>query len=90
MELGCVPQETSTFIDACSGPADFLVSLLVREGGPAKAVQAVESAPQTQSHRHSIQDVVCCTALQVHREAIVLLEEFLFLSYSVLEAVPGG
>lgn len=44
MELGCVPQETSTFIDACSGPADFLVSLLVREGGPAKAVQAVESA----------------------------------------------
>lgn len=32
------------FIDACSGPAGFLVSLLVREGGPAKAVQAIDGA----------------------------------------------
>lgn len=43
-EPGWLPQEASTFIDACSGPADFLVSLLLREGGPAKAVQAVGSA----------------------------------------------
>lgn len=36
MELGWVP-ETSTFRDACSGPADFfLVSLLVREGRPSQ------------------------------------------------------
>lgn len=60
---------------------------------PPPAVQAEPGpalTPQTQSHRHSIQDVVCCTALQVHRETIVLLKEFLFLSYSVLQAVPGG
>lgn len=43
-QLGWVPQEASTFIDACSGSASFLVSLLVREGGPAKAVQAIGGA----------------------------------------------
>lgn len=41
-ELGWVTQK-AIFIDACSGPAD-LVSLLVGEGGPAKAVQTVDSA----------------------------------------------
>ena len=43
---------------------------------PFRPSLALQLTPQTQSHRHSIQDIVCCTALQVHREAIVLLEEF--------------
>lgn len=43
-QLGWVPQEASTFIDACSGSTSFLVSLLVREGGPAKEVQAIDGA----------------------------------------------
>lgn len=89
-ELGWVPHEASTFIDVCTsplGPVGFLVSLLVGEGSPAKAIQAVDSAPNTQRHGQSVQDVVDSPALQVHWEVIVLLEEFLFLSHSVLKAV---
>ena len=41
---------------------------------PFRPSLALQLTSQTQSHRHSIQDIVCCTALQVHREAIVLLE----------------
>lgn len=87
-ELGSVTQK-AIFIDACSGPAD-LGSLLVGEGGPAKAVQTVDSTPETQRHSQSVQDVVGSPAFQVHWEVIVRLEEFLFLSHTVLKAVPGG
>lgn len=51
-QLGWVPQEASTFIDACSGPAGFLVSLLVGKEGPGKAVEMADVPPHPQTQCH--------------------------------------